>query len=658
MIAARRSSRYCDIVTASKRSSGAAILLALLFVASLTAPAGATPNEGDDGTIASFALGTLGGLSTLSFYGQQGSQTLIIPVSPGLRPANLVATVALPPNILRATMSVTQDDREISRVDLPNALDSVVTLSLAGADIVDNSVTVTLRSYVVPPDGYCVYDPTNPLRLTDVGVDFAGTGLPPAVVADFLPPILQQLTLFIPPNPSRVESDAAVALATAVTGRYGQQSLHVAVQAIGAGGSLPVPARFERQIEITEGPTSAVSIQNTGAFPSLLVTGPPADLTNQARLITSNLSGIAVSSKAVAGPIKPSAQLSTDVTTLRDIGDPGESATALTNPTVTVGIDQTRLGRPSHNIRVHLLGSYTPLPPNYGGQVTVSVGKDVISRWSAESSGAIDRWVDIPDRLVGRFTNLTVAVDAAGNTGGCGLSQPITLTIDGDSPIESTLANPPLPGGFQSLPQALMPVIEVGIGADAFADTARAARLLAELQRLSAIPLQTNVVPIADAESSKVPAVLIASHGWDDKTIELPVSRPRDAVTQIDGIDGNNEKTTLTLDPSMNFGSLQTVVDGDRTLLVATSTADPALLDSLLTWLDADQKRWPNLNGNALISVLHRDPIILTVGAAPIPKAAGGSNAFLWWTGGGLLLVVAAGACGAMLHRRSPHPDS
>ena len=628
-------------------------------MAGLAAPAGAAPNSRDDVIMTPFELGALGGLSTLSFYGQQGSQTLLIPVPPGLSPANLTATVELPPNILRATMSVLQGDREISRVVLPNALDSVVALPLAGADVVDNSVTVTLRSYVVPPDGYCVYDPTNPLRLIDVAVNFAGTGLPPAVVADFLPPILRQLTLFIPPKPTRVESDAAVALATAVAGRYGQQALHVAVQAIGPGGSLPVPAPFERQIEITEGPNSAVTIQNTGnSFPSLLVTGPPADLINQARLITSNLSGIAVSSKAVAGPIKPSAQLSTDVTTLRDIGNPGESATALTNPTVTVGIDQTRLGRPSHNIRVHLLGSYTPLPPNYGGQVTVSVGADVISRWSAESSGAIDRWVDIPDRLVRRFTNLTVAVDAAGNTGGCGLSQPITLTIDGDSPIESALAIPPLPGGFQSLPQALMPVIQVGIGADAFADTARAARLLAELQRLSAIPLQTSVVPIADAESSKLPAVLIASNGWDDKKIDLPVSRPSDGVTQVDGIDGNNEKTTLTLDPSVNFGSLQTLVDGDRTVLVATSTADPPLLDSLLAWLDTDQRRWPNVNGNVLIEVPNRDPIALTVGAPPVPRAAGGRHAVIWWTAGGLLLVVAAGAVGVVLRRRAPQPDS
>ena len=85
-----------------------------------------------------------------------------------------------------------------------------------------------------------------------------------------------------------------------------------------------------------------------------------------------------------------------------------------------------------------LKGSYTPLPSTVGGQVVVSVGGETIDRWAADSSGAIDRWVSIPQSELQRHTNLSVAVDIAGNTGQCGEFQPVTLTIDGATTIDSS----------------------------------------------------------------------------------------------------------------------------------------------------------------------------------------------------------------------------
>src|SRR6185503_17281852 len=126
----------------------------------------------------------------------------------------------------------------------------------------------------------------------------------------------------------------------------------------------------------------------------------------------------------------------------------GVNATAF-KPQVVIGLDQTRLGRPVRDVRVRLQGSYTPLPSTVGGQVVVSVGGETIDRWAADSSGAIDRWVSIPQPKLQRHTNLSVAVDIAGNTGQCGEFQPVTLTIDGATAIDSTPADPPEPAGFQ-----------------------------------------------------------------------------------------------------------------------------------------------------------------------------------------------------------------
>jgi hypothetical protein len=595
-----RLSAVCSLLT----------LVTLFAALAMAEGAGADP---DDPTAAPpgmvLSLKALGSASSLSFYGQEDSQTVVLPVAPGTVPAEVRATVELPPNVARGSIAIIQDDHVLSRVNLPAVQEAPVVLPLTGVVVADNSITITLRSYLVAPEGFCVYDPTNPLRLNDVSVSYVGSASLPAAVADFLPPILGRLSLFIPPAPVRSESDAAVALAAALVAHYGQQPVAVDVEALPSGQSVPVLPRgsFDRQIVITDKPDAALYLQDDGGVPALQITGHGAELTNQTRLLTSNLAVLAVTSKAVAGPVLMSAQLAPDATTLRRIGDPGSRAVALTNPSVTVGIDQTRLGRPSGGVRVHLLGSYTPLPPAYGGQVLVSVGDHVIQRWAAESTGTIDRWVQIPDRLLQRFTALTVAVDA-GDAGGCGRGHPITLIIDGDSPVQSTPATPPVPPGFQSLPEALMPLVQVGIGDDGFADTVRAVSLLAGMQRLSAVPLATTVVSLAKALASTSPAVLVSSKGWDDPGITLPVSRPASGTFAVRGVDGNDEPTTLTLDPQVRFGSLQVVLDRGRTLLVATSTGDPSLLDAALRWLAADPRHWATVNGNALIALPGRDP--------------------------------------------------
>ena len=68
-----------------------------------------------------------------------------------------------------------------------------------------------------------------------------------------------------------------------------------------------------------------------------------------------------------------------------------------------------------------------------------------------------------------------------------------------------------MPPGFGSLPQALMPIMAVGIAPDSFADTARAAGIVAGLQRLSVVPLRTEVKPVAKALAGGDPAVVVSA---------------------------------------------------------------------------------------------------------------------------------------------------
>ena len=601
-------------------------------------------------------LAAIGGDTNIALYGLQSTQTVTFPVPPGLVPAALNAVVELPPGVSAGSISVTQAERTVSRIDLPPADRTPISIPLTGVEIVENAVTLLLRAQLNPPVGYCLYDATIPLRLNDAAIAFTGREIAPRAVADFLPPILQRLTIFIPSSPSPKESDAAIRLTATVVARYGRQRLDVDVAPIPAESGLPSapPGPFERQIVVREGAGGGVSLDSAPDVPTLFITGSGNELTNQVRMLTADLSRLAITSKAVAGPLRTVAQLPPDTTTIRALGQNGVNATAL-KPQVSVALDQTRLGRPVHNVRVQLKGSYTPLPSSVGGQVVVSVGGQTVDRWPADSNGMIDRWVSLPDEMLQRYTNLNVAVDITGDTGPCGRFQPVTLTIDGATTVQSGAADPPVPAGFQSLPQTLMPRVDVGIGQDALADTVRAATIMEGMQRLSALPIDTEVVSVQDAVASDSPAVVISANGWTDSRVHLPVVVGANGKLEVARIGDDGEATTLTLDPGQQLGSLQTVFDGHRTIVVATSNNAAGQLDSLLDWLDQDQTRWTRLSGTAVLQAPDREPVTVNSAAPPLSTNAASESQrppALLWLGLGAAVIIAALVGGLTLIRR------
>src|SRR5262249_39843829 len=155
----------------------ARLVFALLVALAATAPlAAADPvGNGQVATAPTLGLRELGSSPALSFYGLQSAQTMTIPVPAGLTPATLTASVEMPFTLRRqlpfdpptGSIAVVQGDRTISRVDLPGADNAPIRIPLTGAEVRDNAVTVSIRSDLVPPEGYCASDPSNPLRLND-----------------------------------------------------------------------------------------------------------------------------------------------------------------------------------------------------------------------------------------------------------------------------------------------------------------------------------------------------------------------------------------------------------------------------------------------------------------------------------------------------------
>lgn len=612
----------------------------------------------------------VGAAPTVSFYGETSTTSMSFRVPFGVVPTAINATVDLPFAMRSGLLTVMQDDRLISKVGLPLGDLAPIVIPLPGVQVIDGRVSVELTLTSLADDRYCL-DDFNPVTLINGSVSFAGREAPPTSIADFVPGVLRKITIAVPEKPTLAESDAAVKLAAELVGRYRTQNPEVLVVSLpGDAKTIDAPSiPLERQFVIKEGPEEGLSLMGTAGVPQLLISGAPNKLANQVRLLTDSSLDIAVGNRAIADQLHTAPVFPGNTTTLDQLGQQTLSAAGV-SPQVGIALDQTMFGHSTQGFRVHLLGSYTPVPNNYSGQLTATVNNETIDSWAPDNAGVIDRWVSIPDRLVNRYTSLRITLNTTGNTGRCNEWRPATLTIQGNTVVESDPALPPIPPGFGSLPQALMPTMKVGIADGNFADTNRAVQIITGLQRLSVMPIGTEVATVEQALSVRDPAVIVSADGWNDKDIALPVNADGGRIT-LEGPNPGDPVTTVVLDPGVRFGSLQTVFDGRRSLLIATTNGDASRLDELLRWLSADPKRWTQLRGNALVDFPGREPASVSgrMSADVGGPVEGGSDVLAgsgdyadssaWWAAAAVVLLGAGGAAAIALSvRRARRADA
>ncbi|WMM72056.1 hypothetical protein RCF27_19655 [Rhodococcus pyridinivorans] len=562
-----------------------------------------------------FPTRNLGLGPNIEFRGNSDVVTLTFPVPAGNTPAFLDTTAELPTNVARGWIDVVSDGRLLTRVELPPG-SAIVPLSipLAGAKVENGAAVVSLDLHLVAVDNICPDDWTlGSVRLRDGLVRYAGTPAAPQAVADYLPPVLDRLELYLAEDPTDAEAGVALDLAATVSARYPGRQVPVDVRELPANGLPPAAdTPLVRQIVVSEGDqTGAEVVPVPDGPPALYVRGDAQTLLDQVGLVNSILSGLAVGSDVAVGTFDVPPILAPDSTTLYDLRVSDLETSGLGLADVHLFLDQTEFGRPVRDVRIDLQGTYTPLPATQGGSITVSVGDIMLDSWAADASGVIDRVVTVPNSALGRLTDISVELRTTGAQQQCGLQQPVTLRIDGGSRVFSTLADPPLPVGFPSLPQTLMPKVDVATSDRSLVDVARAVELVAGLQSLTSRPLDPAWVTIDEALASSGPAVIVAANGLlpEDLQSQLPLVRTEDRRFEVRNADG--ESTSLTFGTELDFASLQVVRDDGRTVLVATSTGAPEELDRTLDWLAAEPGRWFELEGSVLFTAPDREPITL-----------------------------------------------
>lgn len=579
----------------------------LLVVAVLAAPAQVAAQPVAAQTVAGAT--SVGIAESLSFNDRTDEVGVPIPVPAGLTPRTLVATVQTPVEMERGNLEAWSGDLLLARIPLDGAQEVIrVEIPLGRAQVRDDVADVTLRTVLTSGGQACPDWTERSLELRDSEVIYDGEPEVPRVLADFIPPVLDTLEIYLPDPPTPVEAEAAAELAITASTRFGKRGLAIEVRNA-SDARAPEATPFTRRVEIREDTDTRIELVDA-AVPTVQITGDATTLAQQSRSVSTDLGGLAITGAVTVDAPLPAPRALMTEATLDELGTGTVSARSPGSVRAAFGLDQTRLATVSGDVSIDLLGTYSPPPANRSGLIVVSAAGTVLDSWVADQSGVIDRLVTVPASLLGRYTEISVSLQTAGEGAACGVVQPLTMLISGDSRVRITEPGSPAPGGFDSLPQALMPRVQVATGSGSLADTGRAITILSELQRLSDIPLRPNWVSTDELMSSQAPGIMVAS-GEVPAGLPLPLEltggRSLEVVAR-----GQDAPSSLRFYEDIDFASLQVVEDGDRAVVVASTTSGSAELDRTLDWLGADRNRWDSLRGNVLFTAPSRDPVALS----------------------------------------------
>ncbi|KLN73174.1 hypothetical protein ATN38_17700 [Rhodococcus sp. FH8] len=595
----------------------------------------------------------LGRGTDIVFSSDDAPVLVTVPVPDGLTATAVTGILTAPTDFSRGWLEVTADGRLVSRVDFDAGQAGTglpISVPLQGLEVVDRSVTVSMIAHLVPVDDRC-YDRTRyqPLALRDAFVTYDGAEQQPTTVATFFPPILRKATIYVTDGSSRSQQSAALQLSAAIVNKYGSQPDAVVVEQLPNGQSLPSvePGLFERAVVLGNSGDAGIDLATApNGAPVLRISGDDKTLVPQVSLLAANFDGYWAASRALASPDNTVAQISQDAITVGELKLGTMTASGLNHIEVDVPFSQSQLGRPMKDVSIRMIGSYVPLPNSRNGELSISLGDSRLASQTVNETGRFDIGVDVPNELLRRDLTFEVSMDVTGDFQ-CGTSSPSSLTVDPASTITSTTGFPPTPGGFQALPQSMLPTLDVGLSHGDFADLVRAQRLVVAMQRLSYLPLQPRVLPFGDAATSSLPALLIAADGTLPTPVALPMDTADQGLLRLQGLEFGGQ-----------YGALQVVSGSHNEVVALTSEGDAADADGLLNWLESGKDRFAELTGDLLVAPRGGEPFDVGVNVAPLGTATsaeeetGLSAVTIGWIGFGTVVLIAVAVGGVLVARR------
>jgi hypothetical protein len=206
-------------------------------------------------------------------------------------------------------------------------------------------------------------------------------------------------------------------------------------------------------------------------------------------------------------------------------------------------------------------------------------------------------------------------------------------------------------GGFPDLPESLLPTLQVALDHPGIPQLATAVSTLCGIQRLSAVVLQPQLVPLSTAAASGQPVLVVGSSSAVRDDFTPPLAAQGNGVFKVNG-SGHG-----TFSQAAAVASVQVFADTahQRTVVLATTSGTWSELARLYQHLGATPSNWAALTGDVVaisaqgrvvnLSVRSGGPKVFTV----VPSSRG---IYLLVAGIFVLALIALAAAEVLRRRR------
>jgi hypothetical protein len=615
------------------------LLAALVLTLGAAEPAiGATSTGAGTATQ---TLQQLGQGSTVTLTSVTPVQTLTIPVPAGLHAEALAVHLAMSTNITSAVVSFSSAGRVLglAHLDTSDYLAQPFLVPLTGATVKSGAIVLDVAAQLPVDNPHCqgpLQLPT--VTLLDGSVVYGGAAKAPTTVAGFLPPILNTLRLWLPPDPTNAMVQAAAQVEAAVLARYGSQPVAVSIH---FSSSLPDPGpfqAFDRDVVVGQPGQGVAVVPSASGAPLLVLRGSGSALALGASFVSSALTPLALShSVEVGGDFLPH-QIPSTEQTLTQLGLSQLSGTGVGTVIFTTPFSQAQFGGMVSQLTAHVSGQVSPTPTTSSVSVLLVLNGHLLTSQVLGDSTTFNLSAVAPSQALARDNTLDVEVQYQPQGGVCTANVlPLTAELSGGSSVEATLG-PSLPLGFQRVPQALLPDFDLAVGSLTPSPVRAALQLVAALQRMTTAAIVPTVVPLDQVSGSSLPAVICTTDPGQVQELHPTVDlRGSGQIT----IDVGGRQLVVGTAPAL----AQVFTSGDRTLLVAESQGSDTHLDALSAALTAPPEGLTPFQHDVVVLQADGSLADVPVQSSLAPPASPAPVPVGWWVwvavGAGVVIVVA-----------------
>lgn len=594
-----RLTRLAAVITAA-----AALLAASLSlpVPASAEPASAAAEPAPQGvTLDSRQLGMS---PTIGFNAANAPQTVGIPVPEGTRPTTLTGQLQSIANIPSGYLDVTGDDGSLlSSIPIPDVSTAQVTVpftvDLSMVNVRDNHAQISVVLRQTAGDAICGIPPS--VTLSRLAVQFSGELGVPNSLEQFFPGVIGAVDIYVDPAPDPAESQAVLNLVSLLANRYQALPVRFAIRPLPRLQAPPVltwdPMR--RDIVVRSTGDARVALTTAGRTPYLEITGGADELVDQTALFRSELLALAETDTMTVDAVDELQVRGGGTTTFGQLGIGGQ-LTVLGEGSMYLTPDTAAFGLANPGaVENHLIAHYTPVKDTEKATLVIQSTGRVLYSAELGESGLLDARFVLPGDLAGSMAGLEYRVAYEPAPGACNpRTVPLRFEIDPSSTL-TVVGGPVQMGGFSALPVGFAPTFQVALQAPTTQFLSRAATVVAAVGRLTSEELRPHLVPLDQAVRSGSGALIVADSAALNAS---PLDPPLNAEEQNRVTASLAGRSKVTLDVPDGLGSLQAFAQGNRTVVLVTTTGDWALADRTLAYLDSQPKGWRDLSGDVVVT--------------------------------------------------------